>query len=263
LRRFTRPAALVCALCLALGASGQKVQNERKPEFSGDLDGDKVADRILRAKYEAPALALAGDGECRQTVGHFVRYTLARGRQKDERVIFEHQYGSAEADFWSYGLKPAGDLNGDGAKDLIYYAGDDTGEEHVFLLQKTDGFKAVYVGDWGQGEFRLSDDRREILAGVEEGGPGRAVARWDAKREAFAGPGVNWVTGDCVKLRAEPSTAGKVLALKFQNNIVAAEGGPVAGAAGEERWQKVREGESTGFISARFLSQTSPTKEFK
>lgn len=253
---------LVVLLLLAALAGAQSSRRQSNVELTTDLDADKTPDRIVKEKFEKPALTLGGEGGgCKTVAGHFIRYTLERNGQKAGAIIFEHKYGTAEADYWSYGLKAAGDLNGDGRKDLLYHAGDDASEEHVLLLQQADGFKAVYTGEMGHGEYRLSDSRREIMEGGM-GAPETVVARWDAKGEVFAGPNVNWVTGDCVKVRAEPNTTSKVVGYKFQNQLVRTEGVLVAGE-GQEKWQRVREGEGGGWINTRFLSPASPTKEFK
>ncbi len=54
--------------------------------------------------------------------------------------FFRYQYGSGEADYWVYALVSAGDINGDGKRDLIFYSGDDSSDETITLINRGNRF---------------------------------------------------------------------------------------------------------------------------
>ena len=76
-----------------------------------------------------------------QTEQHWITFDLQSSDGRKTPNIIRYQYGTEQSDYWAYALVNAGDLNKDGKKDLLFYAGDDTSEERVFYLNQSGAFK--------------------------------------------------------------------------------------------------------------------------
>jgi hypothetical protein len=228
-------------------------------ELRADINGDSRMDKIVKVKDVQPAYTLGNSGGCKITTGHYIKYLLFLDGQREPITVFNHKYGTEEADYWQYKLEVLKDLNMDGKSDLIYYAGDDTSQEYVFLLQKPSSFKAIYAGTMDNGIYELNK-RHEIVEvdHAKQQAKWKVVGRWNPKKEVFEGLSINWITADCVRMRAAPELNSKPLHLFFQHDIV-----PVDSSASKQEWKKVKLGDQEGWINARYLSNSSPTKEFK
>lgn len=231
-------------------------------ELIADLDGNGKPDRIIRSKEERPVLLPVDSRRtrCQAVPGIFIKYALDRDSNERDVTLLEYYIGTTNSTYWTYRIEKPTDLNEDGLSDLMFYAGDDTTEEYVFLLQKDVGFKAVYTGTLGPDEYALNT-AKEIVEGGFENKP-RVVARWNPQREAFEGIDVGWVLADCVRLRAEPRSGSLTKRLLFRGEIVRILGEEsVVDESGRE-WRKVRHESEEGYLSVQYLSKTSPVKQF-
>lgn len=257
--RLTFP-LLVSALFLI----SAHAQSNDKKVFTADLNGNGKPDRIVEVKYKKPVKQFSRTDEtrCETRVGHFAKYVLYLDNQKRGKVIFEYMYGSPEADYWQYGIDKAIDLNRDGVKDLIFYAGDDTSQEHVFLIQKTGYFKAVYAGVFESDLYPELNKTNDVIIQPDNSAP-VIVAKWNPRREVFEGRKINWVTKDCLGLYAESSNKSKLLRVLAKDSNY-----DLSGAKNSRRggWQKIKIdatiGGLEGWVESRYLSDTSPTRRF-
>jgi CBS domain-containing protein len=281
---------MLCLLGLIPNNLGSAQGQDQDTEIRADIDGNGIPDRIVEVSYQKAVLTYRVEGKLRcepqTTMGHFVRYILYRDSRKPGKVIFDHQVGSGDESYWWVKLKLADDLNQDGLRDLIFSAKDDTTEEIVFLLQKPRSFKAVYMGAFGVIDEGLNDQKEIVQR--EIGGKGRQwlLGRWNPAREVFEGLRIGWITPNCVRIRAEPHSKAKVVGVALKGDIVriVEDGQEIAGddeVEGEAScecppaiqsspkvtpppgWRQVRLNDTEGWVSTRYLSLTSPTKEFK
>ena len=72
---------------------------------------------------------------------HWIAFDLKRGDGSVRKSFFRFNYGDNVADYWVYALVPC-DVNQDGRIDLVFYAGDDTGDDIVVLLNRNGRFRA-------------------------------------------------------------------------------------------------------------------------
>ncbi len=251
---------LLSTLILVEICSGIVNQREGRKELSIDLDGNGRPDLIERIKYEKPKqLPLSVErNKCESRAGHFVKYLFYRDMRQPGVMIFDYFIGDAESEYWVYEIGDASDLNGDSLLDLTFYAGDDTTNEHVFLLQNPSSFTAVYTGVMGLDEYALSK-ANEIVADPLGKTP-QVVAKWNPRREVFEGEQVRWAKGDCVSVQAEPKLQSKVLRQLIEGDIV----GLIDESSGNDggAWQKVKIEGIVGWVSGRDLSASSPIKQF-
>ena len=105
-----------------------------------DVDGDGKPDTITPRTY-AVRINRKSKGKSRRKPRevHWITFDLKTSKGRVLRSFFKYDYGTDEADYWVYALVPC-DFNKDGRKDLIFYTGDDTSDETVFLLNKGGSF---------------------------------------------------------------------------------------------------------------------------
>jgi hypothetical protein len=112
-----------------------------------DINNNGKPDRIVASYFIRPVLEPKYDSNTCQTLsGKFVRYTLYADGAKTGKVILEQAYGTSLASYWVHKLTLDKDLDGDGQKELLFYMGDDTSQESIYLFVKPDGIKTVYLG---------------------------------------------------------------------------------------------------------------------
>jgi len=238
-------------------------QEKTKNEFIADLNGNGKREHIVTVNYKKPASLLSSNNTaCETRTGYFAKFVLYRDGQKRGMTIFDYSIGDDEAVYWQYRIDKAIDLNRDGKKDLIFYAGDDTTEEYVFLIQKASYFKAVYSGTLELDYFAELNDTNDIVI-KNDGSPTKVLAKWNAKREVFEGEGIYWIIGNCIGLYTEPSELSKVLVRFYEGEIVYP---PEKANDNQDGWQKIKvntfEGWKEGWMEMRHLSASSPTKNF-
>lgn len=129
-------------------ANGQNISDKDRLAFNStnpisiDLDGDGHLVKILPHTY-----IVRGKKWSRRkhsiikTEKHWIAFDLQTAHRHKTKNVFRYQYGTEQADYWSYALVLVSDLNKDGRKDLLFYAGDDTTEERVFLLNVPGKFR--------------------------------------------------------------------------------------------------------------------------
>jgi len=247
-------------LFLSLNVFAQREENT----FVADINGNGKRDRILKSLYEKPTFlpSYSEDNKCEERNGHFVKFVLYLDSQKRGIKIFDYLIGDNESQYWQYRIDKTVDLNKDGVKDLIFYAGDDTTQEYVFLIQKRNHFKAVYSGTLDLSGATELSKKNNIISRENQNSP-KMIAKWNPKREVFEGRNIKWTAKNCVGMYAEPNNKSNLLNLfqegemfEISNKLVDRKNG----------WQKVvfetAQGLSDGWIESRYLSETSPTKIF-
>ena len=239
-------------------------QEKTKSEFVADLDNNGKRERIVTVNYKMPSpLLSSNNAACETRTGHFAKFVLYRDNQKRGTTIFDYFIGDDEAVYWQYRIDEAVDLNRDGKKDLIFYAGDDTTEEYVFLIQKSSYFKAVYSGTFDLDNFAEPNNTYDIVTKNYDNLTTKVLAKWNPKSEVFEGEGIYWVIGNCIGLYAEPNEISKVLVRFYEGEIVHSH---EKSNDSRDGWQKIKvntfEGWKEGWIEKRYLSNSSPTKNF-
>ena len=142
---------IILTLCLMLFlgpvlAQAQVINDEVKRAFSElqpikiDVDGDGRADTIQPRVYAVVQNCGKGKHLKFTDIKHWIEFdlTLARGRKIPS--IFKYEYGDSEVTYWVYALVSAGDINGDGKTDLVFYSGDDTSDETITLVNRGNRF---------------------------------------------------------------------------------------------------------------------------
>lgn len=258
------PFLLLTFIELSSGVYGQQNNNE---DFIADLNGNGIPDRIVKIEHKKPfkRLSWIERTKCEMATGHFAKFVLYLDNQKDGKVIFDYLIGDEEAQYWQYRIDKAVDLNNDGVKDLIFYAGDDTTEEYVFLIQKQNFFKAVYSGTLELDKFAEPNKANDIIVKPDHKSP-KIFAKWNPKSEIFEGRNIKWITEDCVGMYAEPNNKSNLLHFLAEGWIIESFGrqNDLNG------WQQIKiraldnqgEVELQGWIEMRYLSAISPTKIF-
>ncbi len=100
-----------------------------------DIDNNGKSDRIVASYFMRSVLVPKyGSNTCQTLSGKFVRYTLYADGAKTGKVILEQSYGNSLASYWVHRLILDKDLDGDGRKELLFYMGDDTSQESMYLL---------------------------------------------------------------------------------------------------------------------------------
>ncbi|NJR32235.1 MAG: SH3 domain-containing protein [Chamaesiphon sp. CSU_1_12] len=185
--------------------------------------------------------------------GKFVRYTMYADGQKNGRVIFEENYGSTRASYWTHRLEIGKDLDSDGRKDLVFYMGDDTSDETTYLFQKRTGFKAVYAGSTGLPSYSI-DPQLALVSTMNK----TVLANWDRSAEVWQSNKYAWVKGDCVAIRAQPNPKSRIVTLGFDRNLVTV---PQSQPVGD--WIAIDDDGRSGWINKKYLSFSSSVRWFK
>lgn len=142
------------------GVRAQSVTDDNKRSFDDlrpilmDIDGDEKPDRIQPRTYQTYKRH-KGKKFLRRHIRNWITFDLVTTRGRKIQSFFTYYYGTAEqgGSYWVYALMPAGDINGDGLNDLIFYSGDDTSDETVTLINRRNRFvihskKVSDADDW-------------------------------------------------------------------------------------------------------------------
>ncbi len=113
--------------------------NNRNP-IKIDLDGDKIKDTIQPRIYTVISKPAKKRSLTPFDSKNWIAFDLTTSKGLKIKSFFKYRYGTGEADYWVYVLKSAGDLNIDGKTDLVFYVGDDTSDETIWLTNKSKRF---------------------------------------------------------------------------------------------------------------------------
>jgi len=227
---------------------------EELAPISVDLDKDGKLDTIQPRTYSSKP----GDGQARTNL--WIAFDLRLATGKTLRDIFRYRYGDNRGEFWIWALKPTGDMNRDGKIDLVFYTGDDTTDETVFLLQKGDHFEARSAGSILCDCFIDTDYRVKATGFFDVDTkiqtPDRIVARWNPQREYFEGSELYWVSAPEVEVRVEPRpSAQSVMTLGKDDAVLVTfeKGRPVR----EVAWLKIESEYGSGWVERDALVSSS------
>jgi hypothetical protein len=222
-----------------------------------DINGNGKLDRVVATYFSRPVLVIDDfkANTCKTTSGKFVRYTMYTDGQKKGRVIFEENYGSTIASYWVHQLEIGKDLNRDGRTDLVFYMGDDTSDETTYLLQKPEGFKAIFAGNVGLPSYQI-DTQRSLRSSM--GNNSAVWAKWNQTTEIWTSNKYGWVKGNCVAIRERPDPQSKIVALGFDHNLMAISNPQPVGD-----WISINHDGTKGWINQKYFSFSSPVSWFK
>jgi hypothetical protein len=126
-------------------ANSQNITDSDRRSFDNftpikiDIDGDGKLDQTQPRIYQ---IATKGKSSRKRDIQNWITFDLTTSKGHKIKSFFKYKYGTAEqgGSYWVYALKSAGDINKDGKKDLIFYSGDDTGDETIWLANKGNRF---------------------------------------------------------------------------------------------------------------------------
>lgn len=227
--------------------------NPNKPELQLSMDLDRQApglEQIFKTQTDRPAPKTCPGRPSGNKITKEVWVNFQLVRDGKRSTLFEHNIGNNLATYWVHHISEVRHLNNDGNVDLVFYQGDDTSDETVLLLMKSDHVKAVYAGIQG-----LSRERRpDTVGSISQNG--KVISRWDPDREVFVGDGIAWTIDSCVPIRKTPDAKGEIIRSLSEHEVVQL-------MSKQGNWQKVAwEGGEEGWIESRQLSPVSPTKIF-
>lgn len=255
LKLISIPIAIGYLLIHPLSAHADQKLPNPKTVIIADINGNGIPDKVIATYFTHPILVTDNyrAHTCKTVPGKFVRYTMYADRQKNGKVIFEQDYGSTIADYWVHRLEIGRDLNRDKRKDLVFYMGDDTSEETIYLLQQAQGFKAISSG--GSDLPGSTIDSQRSLVNFDK----KVLAKWDTETETWIGNSIGWVIGDCVAIRAQPDIQSKIVALGFDRSLFKADRSQSVGD-----WISVTTDMGiSGWISKKHFSFSTPVRLFK
>jgi hypothetical protein len=138
--------AILLILLVAAATYSQDFTDEDKRGFDDltpikiDVDGDGIKDTIKPRIYKVKPSRPKDKKLKPSDIQHWIAFDLTTGKGLKIRAFFKYRYGNDEAAYWVYVLKSVSDVNKDGKKDLIFYAGDDTSAETVWLVNRKNRF---------------------------------------------------------------------------------------------------------------------------
>ena len=97
-----------------------------------DLDGDRKADTIKPRTYRTRR------GRVRV---NWITFDAQLSSGHKLKNFFRYEYGKDDVNYWVYALRQIRDVNNDRKKDLLFYAGDDTGDETVIIVSKGNKYR--------------------------------------------------------------------------------------------------------------------------
>jgi hypothetical protein len=140
---------LLIILSVSAIAKSQEITDEDRRGFNEltpiklDVDGDGKPDtikpRVYQVKTKPP---IKGKRLRKRDIQNWIAFDLTTSQGRTIKSFFKYKYGTAEqgGSYWVYALKSTGDINRDGKSDLIFYSGDDTSDERIWLANKGNRF---------------------------------------------------------------------------------------------------------------------------
>lgn len=204
-----------------------------------DLDGDGQSEAVTRRIV---------DRRTGEQTAHVLELRLA-SKSIPCDLVLRRRVGMDGVQYWVSGLSRMGDLDGDGLVDLSFYAGDDTSEDVILLMNRRTHFEAVYRGVIGLDLIELGKDRRTFWFLDTP----RLRATWYPERAVWHSKTLRWTTAPgCGYAASRP--------------IAPPASGGSCGVDGKVMysWQRVKlaEEDVAGWVCSRFLSSTSPVRRF-
>jgi hypothetical protein len=215
-------AILTVVVFLAGSASGYRlVVDTDKNGFNElkaihlDINDDGRIDTIQPRILVRRGWVWDAQGKHRHGTEHWITFDLVRTSTQPGRTVFEYRYGDEHADYWVWALIPAGDLDGNGQIDLVFYSGDDTTDETVILLQNGSTFRRCSTGSiLGDYNFDSSYNVTTLESydiDTQTVIPARIVGRWNGAKVWFEGTDLYWIHRQQLALRAEPHNSAKLI----------------------------------------------------
>lgn len=143
------PFAFFAVLMLAGVALSQEITDEDRRGFTElgqikiDVDGDGKLDTIQPRTYQISLKPrVKGKRLRKRDIQNWITFDLTTSKGRVIKSFFKYNYGTAEqgGSYWVYALISEGDFNKDGKIDLIFYTGDDTSDETVWLANRGNRF---------------------------------------------------------------------------------------------------------------------------
>ena len=261
--------AILTALVLFTGsASGYRlVVDTDKKSFTElkpihlDINGDGRIDAIQPRTLVRWGWVWDDQGKRRRGTEHWIAFDLVRTATLKRQTIFEYRYGDERGDdYWVWALIPAGDVDGNGQVDLVFYSGDDTTDETVILLQRGSTFRSCSTGSiLSEYNFDSSYNITTLKSynvDTQTVIPARIVARWNGAKGRFEGTNLYWIHRERLALRAKPNNSAKVvLWLSRDDAVIDLERGRKS--AKQASWIEVETSFGRGWVQRSGLATNS------
>lgn len=182
-----------------------------------DIDNNGKTDRIVASYFIRPVLVPNYNSNTCQTVsGKFVRYTLYADGDKTGKVILEQSYGTSLASYWIHKLIVDKDIDGDGRKELLFYMGDDTSQESMYLFVKPNGIRTVYLGVTDLPGASLNENfDLQFFRGKVFAQWNRVEQLWNSQNKRYV-----WTLGDCVEIRERPDAQSNIVSMMSKHEVL-------------------------------------------
>jgi hypothetical protein len=131
-------------LTVAPNSDCKKVEDREKRGFDDlrpiliDVDADGKADTILPHVFKSKANRRGSSGKTPKET-NWIAFDLTTSKGRVLKSFFRYEYGDNLAEYWVYALVSC-DVNNDGTVDLVFYAGDDSTDETIVLLNRGSKF---------------------------------------------------------------------------------------------------------------------------
>lgn len=260
-------AIVTVALLLAASSGGYRlIEDSDKHSFTDlkpihlDIDGDGKMDTIQPRTSMRKGWVTNGMAKRRRGTEHWIAFDLILASSPTRQTFFEYRYGDEWADYWVWAMIPAGDMDGNGQIDLVFYSGDDTSDETVILLRNGSTFRRCGTGII-LGDYRLdsnynvtTEESYDVRAKTNI--PARIVARWNGTKGWFEGTDLYWIHRAQLALRKEPRKSAKLIQWLSREAAVISltlQGKPVM----QDGWIKVETSAGTGWVQRNGLVTNS------
>src|SRR6267143_107511 len=122
--------------CRAIGDSDMRSFADPDPDpIVMDIDGDGKPDTIT-SRFVVTHFR---DRKSKLHQAEWLVLDLKTSRGRVVRSFFKYHYGNDRIDYWVWWLAPC-KVNKNGRRDLVFYAGDDTSDETIVILNTKKGF---------------------------------------------------------------------------------------------------------------------------
>ena len=101
-------------------------------DIDGDGKPDTITPRFVVTHYR--------DKKSQLHAAEWIVFDLKTSRGRVVRSFFKYHYGTDKIDYWVWALVPC-KVNKDGRRALVFYAGDDSSDETIVILNQENGFR--------------------------------------------------------------------------------------------------------------------------